>query len=229
MMPEDISAYGYLIDRVLNVILWGSIIIGGFSFLIAIYILVKFRSSANPNPLSDVPSGLKKVVYVDLIMVIFDVIILAVSTYVWIFFFVRPADAVKKDVIEKGEKYVEVRVIGRQFFWTFEYPGKDGKFGTKDDFKLANVLVVPEGYNVFLYMTAGDVLHSFFIPNARLKYDTIPGRRTHIWFKPMKRGEYEIACAELCGAYHYAMKGILKILPEENYKKWLEEAPFLGK
>jgi len=226
MMPENISAYGHLIDRVINVILWGSIIIGGFSFLIVFYILYRFRRSANPNPLPDVPSSLKKVVYIDFVMIVFDIIILVVSTYVWVFFFVRPADAIKKDIVAKGEKYVEVKVIGRQFFWTFIYPGKDGKFGTNDDFKLANLLVVPEGYNVFLYMTAGDVIHSFFIPNARMKYDTIPGRQTHIWFKPEKTGEYEIACAELCGAYHYAMKGILKVVPEDEYKKWLEKAPF---
>lgn len=228
MLPVDISAHGYIIDRVIKIVIIGIVIIGIVSFAILIYMLVAFRRSKNPYPMQDVPPLLKKVVYIDFIMIIFDIIILVVSSYAWIFFFVRPTDKIKKEIVEKGEKYIDVRVIGRQYFWTFHYPGKDGKFDTADDFKLANLLVVPENTNVFVEITAKDVIHSFFVPSARMKYDAIPGRKTHVWFKPTKAGEYEIVCAELCGAMHYNMKAILKVLPQEEYERWLNEAPYLA-
>lgn len=226
MLPQDISQHGYLVDRVIKLSIWGIVVVGIISFFIVFYILYKFRRTKNPFPLSDVPSGLKKVIFIDYVMIVFDLILLFISTWAWFFFFVRPVERIKKEVQEKGEKFVEVRVIGRQFFWTVEYPGKDGIFGTQDDFKLGNLLVVPEGYNVFVKLTSGDVLHSFFIPNVRIKYDAIPGRETHLWFKPVKVGKYEIACAELCGAMHYRMKGYLVVLKEQDYLKWLDSAPF---
>ncbi len=226
MLPVDISEHGKLIDLVIKISVGGGIIVGIISFLIVFYIIARFRRGRNPFPLPDVPAGLKRVILIDYIMIIFDIVLLVASSYAWVFFFVRPIESVKKEVIENGEKFVEVRVIGRQFFWTFWYPGKDGKFDTRDDFKLANLLVVPKDTNVFLDITSGDVLHSFFVPNARLKYDAIPGRWTHIWFKPTEEGEFEIACAELCGAMHYKMKALMRVLQEEEYKRWFDNAPY---
>jgi len=69
-------------------------------------------------------------------------------------------------------------------------------------------------------------IHSLFIPNVRVKYDAIPGKETHLWFKPTKSGKYEIACAEICGEMHYRMKAYLVVLSEEDYKKWIENAPY---
>jgi cytochrome c oxidase subunit 2 len=226
MLPIDISEHGYLVDRVIKISVGGTVIIGVVSFAILFYILWRFRRSKNPTPLQDVPPLLKKVVYIDFVMIVFDLILLFVSTYAWFIFFIRPVDKIKKEVVDKGEKFVEVKVIGRQFFWTFQYPGKDGKFGTSDDFNLGNVLVVPENHYVFVKLTSGDTLHSLFIPNVRIKYDAIPGRETHLWFKPAKTGVYEIACAELCGEMHYRMKAYLVVLSEKDYKKWIEEAPY---
>lgn len=222
MLPADISAHGYLVDRVIKVVFGGIIIVGIISFSILIYMLLAYRRSKNPNPLTEVPSSLKKVVLIDYVMIVFDIILLIISSYAWIYFFVRPADKIKQEIVKKGEKYVHVKAIGRQYFWTFHYPGKDGEFNTSDDFKLGNLLIVPQDVNVFVEIESKDVLHSFFIPSARMKYDAIPGRKTRVWFKPVQTGEYEIVCAELCGAMHYNMKAILKILPESEYREWLK-------
>ncbi len=222
MLPVNISADGHLIDLVLKISIGGGIVIGIVSFAIVLYMIFKFRRSKNPFPLQDVPPLLKKVIYIDFAMIIFDLVLLVASSYAWAYFYIRPIDKIKKEALQKGENYVEVNVIGRQFFWTFIYPGEDGKFGTSDDFKLANVLVVPKNYYVFLKMTSGDTLHSLFIPNVRMKYDTIPGRTTYVWFKPTAEGQYDIACAELCGSMHYSMKGIMIVMEEEKYKEWIK-------
>lgn len=222
MLPVDISSHGYLVDRVIKIVLIGIVIIGIFSFSVLIYMLWAFRRTKNPNPLPDVPPLLKKVVLIDYAMIVFDILLLVISSYAWIFFFVRPADKIKQEIVRKGENYIDVKAIGRQYFWTFHYPGKDGKFGTSDDFKLGNLLVVPQNSNIFVEVESKDVLHSFFVPSARMKYDAIPGRKTRVWFKPVQVGEYEIVCAELCGAMHYNMKAILKVLPPQEYEDWLK-------
>ncbi|MCS7212688.1 MAG: cytochrome c oxidase subunit II [Candidatus Calescibacterium sp.] len=223
MLPADISAYGYLVDRVINISIGGIIIVGVISFAILIYMLIAFSKSKNPHPLSEVPPLLKKVVLIDYVMIIFDILLLVISSYAWFFFFIRPTDKIKKEIVQKGEDYIEVRVIGRQYFWTFHYPGKDGRFGTADDFKLGNLMIVPQDTNVFVEIESKDVLHSFFIPSARMKYDAIPGRKTHLWFKLVEAGEYEIVCAELCGAMHYNMKAVLRVVPKNEFKNWLEQ------
>ena len=70
-------------------------------------------------------------------------------------------------------------------------------------------------------LRAHDVIHSFFVPSMRFKQDAVPGLAIHMHFTPIATGDYEIACAELCGLGHYKMHGILKVVSEEEYNKWL--------
>jgi cytochrome c oxidase subunit 2 len=76
------------------------------------------------------------------------------------------------------------------------------------------------------------VLHSFFLPNLRIKQDVVPGMTQFTWFRANKAGVYDIVCAELCGWGHYKMRGRLTIEPEEQFNKWLtqkfEEQEFSG-
>ena len=73
-------------------------------------------------------------------------------------------------------------------------------------------------------MTSKDVIHAFYLPNARIKADLIPGRFSKLWFDANKAGNYEIACAEMCGAHHYLMKGQLTVLSQADYDSWLKES-----
>ncbi len=118
----------------------------------------------------------------------------------------------------------EVKVAGKQFNWEITYPGPDGKFGTKDDFKVDNEMHVPVNKVIRVRLTATDVIHSFFLPNLRIKQDAVPGRESLVWFEAIKTGKYELPCAELCGFGHSGMLGWLYVDTPEDYEKWEKES-----
>lgn len=122
------------------------------------------------------------------------------------------------------EDIIKVQVLAQQWAWNFRYAGKDGEFNTADDVVTLNDMRVPTGKKVMIQMTSKDVIHSYFIPNIRIKADAIPGRFAKIWFDANKVGKYEIACAEMCGAHHYLMKAHLTVLSPEDYADWVNES-----
>ncbi|NJK73489.1 MAG: cytochrome c oxidase subunit II [Oscillatoriales cyanobacterium RU_3_3] len=107
-----------------------------------------------------------------------------------------------------------VNVMGLQYAWIFTYPESGVTSGE---------LHLPEGREVQLNISAQDVLHAFWLPEFRLKQDAIPGRPSELRFTPNKAGEYRIVCAELCGAYHGAMKGLAIVQSPEVFNSWLQE------
>jgi len=117
----------------------------------------------------------------------------------------------------------EVQVTGKQFNWEILYPGSDGQLGTKDDFKVDNEMHVPVNKVVRIRLTSKDVIHSFFLPNLRLKQDAVPGREILVWFEATKTGKYELPCAELCGFGHSGMVGWLYVDSPEDYEKWVKQ------
>src|SRR5262249_47193498 len=116
-----------------------------------------------------------------------------------------------------------LEVTGRQFEWRLRYPGKDNKLGTPDDIHLVNDLHLPVNEEILIELKNADVLHSFFLPNMRVKQDAVPGMKIPVWFRAMERGQYDLVCAELCGWGHYKMKGRLTVESREEFDKWLEE------
>jgi cytochrome c oxidase subunit 2 len=117
----------------------------------------------------------------------------------------------------------ELQVTAKQFNWEVVYPGADRQFGTQDDVKFDNDLHVPVNKVVRIQLQSNDVIHSFFLPNLRLKQDAVPGRNILVWFEATKPGKYELPCAELCGFGHSGMKGWLFVHTPEDYTKWAEE------
>jgi cytochrome c oxidase subunit 2 len=115
-------------------------------------------------------------------------------------------------------------VTGRQFNWDFRYPGPDNELYTPDDIvRTDGNLYLPYGEEVLLKITSADVLHSFFLPNLRLKQDVVPGMEQQMWFRATEGGRFDIVCAELCGWGHYKMKGQIHLLPRPAYEQKLEE------
>jgi cytochrome c oxidase subunit 2 len=110
-----------------------------------------------------------------------------------------------------------------QFEWHFRYHGPDGRFGTEDDVTSNGKLHVPVNTPVIVKLRTKDVLHSFWLPNARLKQDLLPGKEIPQWFELTETGTYEIACAELCGIGHTVMRGELVVESREEYEAWLKE------
>ncbi|MCA1992787.1 MAG: cytochrome c oxidase subunit II [Coleofasciculus sp. S288] len=106
-----------------------------------------------------------------------------------------------------------VNVAGLQYAWMFTYP---------DSGVTSGELHLPVGQEVMLNITAQDVLHAFWLPEFRLKQDAIPGREANLRFTPNRVGEYPIVCAELCGAYHGAMKSQLYVQTPEEYQSWIQ-------
>jgi cytochrome c oxidase subunit 2 len=136
---------------------------------------------------------------------------------------------------------VAIEITGEQFVWNVRYPGADGRFGRTrpelismtnpvgldpddeagldDHLELNNVyLEVDRAASVVL--RSKDVLHSFYVPHFRVKQDAVPGMRIPIWFVPTEAGDYEIACAELCGLAHYRMQGKVHVLSREAFAAW---------
>lgn len=130
-----------------------------------------------------------------------------------------------------------IEVVGQQFAWNIRYPGKDNLFGRTDP-KLVdpqslnfigldktdpaaaddivmpqNQLYLPEGRPVAVRLRSLDVIHSFFLPNFRVKQDAMPGLTSELWFVAKQSGDYEIACAEHCGLGHYRMRGQVHVVP----------------
>lgn len=141
------------------------------------------------------------------------------------------------------ENAVTVQVTAQQFQWNFHYPGADGKFGrtdltlvsptnfigldendpaSKDDIVTVGEMHVPVNKPVVVQLRSKDVIHSFFLPNQRVKQDAVPGLAIEIAFTPNVAGPYELACAELCGAQHYKMKGFVTVdASEGDFDNWL--------
>jgi cytochrome c oxidase subunit II len=117
----------------------------------------------------------------------------------------------------------QVQVTAKQFNWEVVYPGPDGKFGTDDDFQTENDIHVPLNKVVHVILKSSDVIHSFFLPNLRLKQDAVPGRDILVWFEATKAGKYELPCAELCGFGHSGMKGWLYVEGPEEFAQWMKQ------
>lgn len=107
-----------------------------------------------------------------------------------------------------------VNVNGIQYAWIFNYP---------ETGVVSGELHVPIDRPVQLNISAGDVLHAFWLPEFRIKQDAIPGRDAEMTFTPNRLGQYPIVCAELCGAYHGGMKSVLYVHSEEEYNQWVQE------
>ncbi len=116
----------------------------------------------------------------------------------------------------------QVEVTAQQFRWSFKMLGTAEKFNRGADFA-PGVLHVPLGKPVAISLRSKDVLHSFWLPNFRVKLDAVPGMTGKVWFTPIKTGTYEIACAELCGMEHWNMRGLLKVVTPQEYEAWLLE------
>lgn len=117
-----------------------------------------------------------------------------------------------------------VAVRANQFEWNASYPGADGELGTEDDLIAPiNILHFPVGVPVIVELESEDVLHSFFIPVLRVKQDAVPGRPTRVWFHAMQTGQYELACAELCGLGHYRMRGLVTLESQTDFAAWLDQ------
>jgi cytochrome c oxidase subunit II len=138
-----------------------------------------------------------------------------------------------------------IEVTGQQFAWNVRSPGKDGVLGrtdhiqasqenpiglvkedpaSADDILLLNQLYLAQDKPVRVFVRSMDVIHSFFLPNFRVKQDAMPGMTIEVWFTPKESGDFEIACAEHCGLGHYRMRGQVHVVPPDQFDQALAAA-----
>ncbi len=161
-------------------------------------------------------------------------VLVFLGQYVWyqIYFTDPPADS------------MVVEVTGQQFQWVFRYPGDDGVFGNvdpalvtvtdpigvdrsgagADDILVVGQMHAIQNQPVLVRIRSTDVIHNFHLPHMRVKQDAVPGMTIEVGFTPTDTGEYEIACAELCGLNHFAMSGMLTVdATQAEFDQWLED------
>ena len=234
-LPKGASTFAPEIDTTLylvHILIVIMFVVWGIFFIM---FLVQFRSG---NEKKVVHSGYPKVI-VPISMIAFVVIF---DMYMLFGHDIPFWNHLKKDFPD-AEKSTVVRIVAQQFAWNVHYPGQDGKFGrsrpelvdekinpigldfddpyAKDDITTVGQLRIPVEKPVIIHLTSKDVIHSFSLPVMRVKQDVIPGMSIPIWFEPTRTGDWQIACAQLCGNSHYSMKGIFKVQNQEDFAAWM--------
>ena len=247
-LPALASAHGGQIDSLIGWIHVFMLIlfVGWTAFLV--YCLVRFRASRNPVAnYTGLTSHMST--YSEIGVVVVEAILLVG--------FAIPLWAARVDERPPESEAVVVHVTGEQFAWNIHYPGPDGVFGPTDineidlqtnplgldrsdpaavdDVTTVNQLYLPVDTPIILMLKSKDVIHSFGVPELRVKQDAIPGLTVPIWFIPTvttaemrtKKGDpefqYEIACAQLCGLGHYRMRGFVTVETAEEFQQRMDE------
>ena len=170
-----------------------------FSLLIAVFIFIFFvkfrRKRAGEIGMRGHSSVLLEVVW-SVIPFVITMVMFVWGSVVFLEASTPPADA------------TEYFATGKQWMWKFQHP---------EGHREINTLHVPIGEPIKLTMTSEDVIHSFFLPNFRVKQDTMPGLTIETWFVPTQTGDFEIACAEHCGLGHYRMRGFVYVVEADEF------------
>lgn len=215
-LPENISTYGLKIDHVIEVIYY---IVGAWFILaeaLLFYFLIKYRRSSAPKAIHIKGNTFKSLSFLLVPVVLvagFDVGIDLIQEPVW--------HEIKIDRPINPD--VTVRVMAKQFAFDFVYTGPDGTFDTADDIVSPGEFKIPVNKKIVIEMESKDVIHSFWVPNLRLKQDIVPGRRIKGWFEAIKTGSYGIGCAELCGFGHGTMHANLSVVDNDAFTQWLKD------
>jgi cytochrome c oxidase subunit 2 len=211
-------------------------------------VLIRFRKSRNPvasysGARSHASSYLEGGV-----LVVEMVLLFAFSIPLW---------AARVDHVPSDQEALVVQVTAEQFAWNVHYPGPDRIFGrtdiklidlqsnplgldrndpaAKDDVTTLNQLYLPVNTPIVVRLRSKDVIHSFGVPEFRVKQDAVPGLTIPLWFIPnvttaemrtrlgKPEFQYEIACAQLCGLGHARMRGFVTVQTAEEFQKWLDE------
>lgn len=210
-LPPNVSTYGNEVDSFFYVIYYITLVVFVLVAACQLYFMFKYRFKEGRKARYYHGNNTLEIVWTSVTFVAMLALALA-SKPVW-----------SKIKQEQPPADITVQVTGKQFNWEILYPGPDKIFGTEDDYQVDNQLHVPVNKVVHVILKSKDVIHSFFVPQFRLKQDAVPGRQITAWFEATQAGKYEIPCAELCGFGHSGMLGYLFVHSPEEYQQWLDE------
>jgi cytochrome c oxidase subunit II len=210
-LPEDVSTFGGEIDSLFHLIYYITAVAFILVTVLMIVFLIVYRQREGQRATYTHGNTTLEIIWTIIPAAILIVLsFMSVSTWA----------KVKRHAPDSD---FELQVTAKQFNWEVVYPGADRQFDTSDDVKFDNDLHVPVNKVVRVHLGSRDVIHSFFLPNLRLKQDAVPGRTILVWFEATKPGKYELPCAELCGFGHSGMKGWLYVHTPEEYAQWAAE------
>ena len=214
VMPDNVvSTYGQTLDNLWLVILWVTGIVFFATEIALLVFMVKYRHREGRK--AEYIHGSNKAEFIWTSITFVIVMVLAVySKGIW--------DEIRDQDLIPADAY-EIQMLATQFEWNANYTGADGLFDTADDFISRNRLHIPVNRPVVVLLMAQDVIHSFFLPEFRVKQDAVPGMITPVWFEATTTGEFTLACAELCGLGHYTMGGTVIVHTEADFQDWLAE------
>jgi cytochrome c oxidase subunit 2 len=214
-LPQAVSSFAPDIDNLFHFI-YG---LTGFFFILMegylVYLVIRYRKKegvAARYEAGDKWVQVRWIVVFSVVVLFLDLVIDFKGAKIWA--------AVKE---ETPACDLTVKVVAKQFDWTFVYAGKGGGFSEADGISSYRELHVPVGKKVRVLLTSQDVIHDFFLPEIRMKQDVMPGREIDAWFDTTKAGTYDIVCDELCGFGHTRMSGVLKVEDEKTFQDWLSQ------
>lgn len=185
-------------DNLYNFLLWLSIFFFVVILIAMVYFAVKYRHQSGHKP-----KYLTGNMTLEVVWTIIPTILLMII-FGWGY-------SVYHDMTQAPPDAYEIRVIGKQWLWQFQYD--DGRMTTGE-------LYVPLNRPVKLIMTSEDVIHSFFVPNFRIKQDVVPGMYTSVWFEATVPGKHQVFCAEYCGTAHSGMLAKVIVLEPTQWEAW---------
>ena len=210
-----VSTFGREIDSLFVIILWitGIVFIGTQIALV----WVSYKYVDGPGRVANYFHGSQR------LEVVWTIIPAAILVFIALYQMGTWANIKFPSAMPKVQPLAEI--TARQFQWVMRYPGPDGKLHTNDDLHLVSDLHFVKGKKELIYLRSSDVLHSFFLPEMRVKQDAVPGLTIPVWFDCDRAGTYELVCAELCGWGHYKMRGNVTVHETQlEFDEWQDKA-----
>lgn len=233
----DVSEHGHLIDSLTDYINYANVIFFALVVAILVWAVVAYR--ARQGARASYFHGTSKRDY--LLAGVLGGVVFIVLDLAIVFQGSRALEESIWKYPTQAENPLRIEVMAQQWAWNFRYPGPDGRFNTADDAVTLNDLRIPVGRPILFNLKSRDVIHSFNLPNFRVKVDANPGIITRGWFRvnpddPDLRAmgfpapvRFNIACAQMCGWAHYAMSGYVTVYTPERFERWYEQAVIDGR
>jgi len=200
--PEQASSIAGSVDALFSFVLITCLFFAVLVTLLTIYAAFRYRRQT-PNEIgADVEGNLPLEVGWTVIPLIIALGIFAWGAVVYTYYRTPPKDT------------IDIYVVGKQWMWRLEQP--NGK-------REINELHIPVDRNIKLIMGSEDVIHNFYVPAFRVKFDVVPGRYNTMWFRPTKIGKYHFFCSQYCGTNHAVMGGWVTVMDPADYSAWLSD------
>jgi cytochrome c oxidase subunit 2 len=202
-------------------------IVSLFVLALLVYVIWRFNERANPTPSRTTHHTMLEVAWT--VVPVLILVIIAI-----------PSFRLLTHQLTLPKADLTVKVTGKQWYWSYDYPKEVGDFGfdsimksesdidpSKGDIRLLTVdneAVVPVNKIIRLQVTGADVIHSFVVPSFGIRIDAVPGRLNETWFKAEREGMYYGQCSKLCGKDHAFMPIAVRVVSDQQFQAWLADA-----